>query len=76
MKPCDLPPALPCCHAGRCYGRVMWEGKTPASGPPGVAMEQVQACKWSERATAARMKLARENEIDAGESRRNHNPAA
>jgi len=54
----------------------MWEGKTPASGPPGVPMEQVQTCKWSERATRARLQLARENEIDAGESRRNHNPAA
>lgn len=70
-RPCDLPPALPCCHAGRCYGRVHWDGK-PAKGVP---MEQVHACKWQDRATAARLKLARENQIDAGESRRNHNPA-
>jgi hypothetical protein len=53
----------------------MWEGKTPASGPVGVPMEQVQACKWSERATAARLKLARENDIDAGSRRLNQNPA-
>lgn len=62
-SPCDLPPALPCCHAGRCYGRVHWEGK-PA---PGVPMEHVRECKWREQATAARERLARGHETEAGE---------
>jgi len=70
--PCDLPPQLPCCHAGRCFGRVTWEGK---SGPS-VPLEQVQACQWHKRATEVRERMARENESKAGDGRRNDNPAA
>jgi hypothetical protein len=44
-KPCDRCPEIPCAHAGFCWGKIYWEGKTEKAKP----LAQVQECKWVDR---------------------------
>lgn len=45
MTPCTTHPALPCAHAGRCFGSVYWLGKSEPAKP----LTQVRECRWKER---------------------------